>query len=107
MDSEKSNRSLEEVSERTTADVLLDVIRLEDARQNAEDRYAELSRAFKRGEIAPEDYHYQTAIIAEYEIANIDTKLKATTGEVNTLEGIPTKRQTRLGGFVTKLLRRG
>jgi len=107
MDSEKNEQAIEQTSERTTADALLDVIRLEDARQNAEDRYIELHQAFKRGEIAPEDYHYQTSMIADYEIARIDTKLKAITGEVNTFEGVPTKQQTKLGSFVAKLLRRG
>lgn len=107
MDSEKSNQTIEQVSERTTGDALLDTIQLENARQDAEDRVRELRQAFIRGEIEPQDYHNQSALLIEGNIASIDRKLKALTGEVNTPEGETPKQQRKLGSFVAKLLRRG
>ncbi len=111
MDGKKSERTTEhtteQITERTTGDALLDVIQLEDVRQDAEDRYIELHRAFMRGEITPQEYHYQRDLFTDYLMPKIGRDLKTLTGEINIPENGVSKQQTKLGRFVTKLLRRG
>lgn len=107
MDSPSNEPStIVETTERTTGDTLLDVVQLENARQNAEDRYSELFRAFTRGEIAPQEYHYQKDLLADYLLPKIDRELKTLTGEINISENGVVKRQKKLGRFVAKLLGR-